>query len=104
MSSAPPAKVVKELAALRASLNEIPIKSAGNVLIATWNLRAFGGLSETWDAEPATSPKRGWRAVALITEIVARFDVVALQEVKRETTALRFLLELLGPIQAVGKG
>ena len=36
------------------------------------------------------------RAVALITEIVERFDVIAVQEVRRDTTALRRLVAELG--------
>jgi endonuclease/exonuclease/phosphatase family metal-dependent hydrolase len=68
-----------------------------NVVIGTWNLRAFGGLSKTWQATGKDSPKRDWRAVTLIAEVIRCCDVFALQEVRRDTTALRFLLETLGP-------
>jgi endonuclease/exonuclease/phosphatase family metal-dependent hydrolase len=94
--TATPEEVLKELTALRGALKAIPKKTVSNLLIATWNLRAFGDLTEKWDAGPKDSPKRDWRAVVLIAEIVSRFDVVAVQEVRRETTALRRLLEELG--------
>lgn len=68
-----------------------------NLIIGTWNLRGFGGLSKTWQATAHQSPKRDWRAVVLIAEVIRRCDVVALQEVRRNTAAFRFLLESLGP-------
>lgn len=43
------------------------------------------------------SPKRDWHSVACSAEIVSRFDVIALQETRRSTKALRFLLQTLGP-------
>lgn len=74
----------------------IPARTATNLLVATWNLRAFGGLTEKWEADPDDSPKRDWHAVACIAEVVACFDVVAVQEVRRNVSALRFLLDRLG--------
>jgi endonuclease/exonuclease/phosphatase family metal-dependent hydrolase len=67
-----------------------------NLLIATWNIRAFGGLTRKWAAGGGDSPKRDLRAVAAIKEIVSRFDVVAIQETKSELTAIRELLCGLG--------
>lgn len=93
-----PDDVAKEGAALRAALAaDIPKKSTKNLLIATWNLRAFGDLTEKWHSVGKDSPTRDWRAIALIAEIVDRFDVIAVQEVRRDLTALRRLLEELGP-------
>jgi endonuclease/exonuclease/phosphatase family metal-dependent hydrolase len=75
----------------------VPTKvSDKNLLIATWNLRAFGGLAETF-GEPEGSPKRNLRALAHIAEIVRCFDVIALQEVRDDLTALRKLMDWLGP-------
>ena len=75
----------------------VPAQAPDNLLVATWNLRAFGGLTPSWQAQAADSPKRDWRAVALIAGVLGQFDVVAVQEVRRDTTALAFLLDQLGP-------
>lgn len=93
-----PAKVTKEIKALRDAVGAtVPAKQAGNLLIGSWNLRALGDVTPKWFSAPQDSPKRDWRAVALIAALVSRFDVVAVQEVRRETHALRFLLSRLGP-------
>lgn len=74
-----------------------PRRTDHNVVIGTWNIRAFGALHRRW-TENSGSPKRNLRGLAVIAEIVSRFDVVAIQEVKRDTTALRVLMEdFLGP-------
>ncbi len=93
-----PVAVERELDLLRAAVaRTVPAKDASNLLIGTWNLRAFGDVSATWAAGPHDSPKRDWRAVARIAAVVSAFDVVAVQEVRRSTQALRFLLAQLGP-------
>jgi hypothetical protein len=93
-----PPVVQADLAALRASLDETlrDRRVDHNLLIATWNLRAFGGLTEKWKAGPDDSPKRDLHALACIAEIISRFDVVAIQEVRGDIKALRHLLKLLG--------
>jgi endonuclease/exonuclease/phosphatase family metal-dependent hydrolase len=97
MAGVVPQDVAKQAAALRdAVAATIVAQTPTNLIIGTWNLRAFGDLSKTWNATSNDSPKRDWRAVAFIAEVIKRCDVVALQEVRRETTALRFLLEQLG--------
>jgi exonuclease III len=89
---------VQDLAGLNTALDQVvPARTESNLLVATWNIRAFGGLTEKWQAGPADSPKRDWHAVACIAEIIRRFDVVAVQEVRRSIKALRFLLQRLGP-------
>jgi endonuclease/exonuclease/phosphatase family metal-dependent hydrolase len=75
----------------------IPPRTDNNLLIATWNLRAFGDLTRRWEAGPHDSPKRDWHAVACVAAVIGCFDVVAVQEVRRDTSALRFLLARLGP-------
>ena len=95
-----PASVTAEMHALRRMLDSmIPPKRDGvrNLLIGTWNLKAFSSLTEVWTASPHHSPKRDWRALWAITEIVSRFDVMALQEVKGDLKALRTMLKTLGP-------
>ena len=90
--------VQKELAVLRKDLDEtIPAKKLDqNVLICTWNIRAFGGLTEQWDAENR-SPKRDLHSLLCIVEVLKRFDIVAVQEVTGDFKALRHALKLLGP-------
>lgn len=91
-----PASVSQEVATISALDAQAPPKATDNVLIATWNVRSFGGLTTKWSATQADTPKRDWRAVALIAEVASRFDVIAIQEVRRNTTALRFLFQQLG--------
>jgi exonuclease III len=93
-----PAPIAAEISALRDAVRGVvPAKQAKNLLIGSWNLRAFGDVTPKWSAAANDTPKRDWRAVALIAVILSRFDVIAVQEVRRETEALRFLLERLGP-------
>jgi len=63
-----------------------------NLIIGTWNIRAFGEIFRSWD-ENSNSPKRNLRALLYIAEIIRHFDVVAVQEVKRDTSGLRALLD-----------
>lgn len=95
-----PEAVRAEMAALRARLDEtVPPKRAAhrNLLIATWNIKNLGSLTEKWLAGDDDSPKRDWRALWAITEIVSRFDVVAVQEVTGDLKALRTMMKTLGP-------
>lgn len=68
-----------------------------NLLVGTWNLRAFGGLTDKWLWEEGDEPLRDLFDVRCIAEIVSRFDVVAVQEVRGNLTALQTLLAALGP-------
>lgn len=95
----PPQGVTAELDRLQAALDEeLPAKALDrNLLVATWNLREFGGLTEKWRAESSDSPKRDLHSLLAITEIVSRFDVIALQEVQGSIKALRHMMKVLGP-------
>lgn len=95
----PPTEVQEEIADLRALLDQqIPDKALDqNLLVATWNIRAFGRVTRKWQAEEDDSPKRDLHALRIISEIVSRFDVIALQEVKGTLQALRDMLKWLGP-------
>ncbi|SDI98434.1 Endonuclease/Exonuclease/phosphatase family protein [Arthrobacter subterraneus] len=98
MTSDPPAAVDRDVGRLRAALeNAVPDKDDSNLLIGTWNVRAFGDLTEKWTAGSRDSPKRDLHAMSCIAEIASRFDVLAMQEVRRNTTALQYLMGLLGP-------
>ena len=93
-----PDEVKKDIVDLRAALDQdLPPKIPdSNILIATWNLRMFGDITESWKSKPNDSPKRNWHAVACIAEIVSRFDVIAVQEVRNNLRGLRHLLKMLG--------
>lgn len=97
-----PRSVAEDLVRLRRRLDHpqtgIPGKMTDrNLLVATWNIRGFGRLFESFDENP-DSPKRNLRGMAYIAEVVRRFDVVAIQEVKRQTDCLRYLMKnFLGP-------
>ena len=67
-----------------------------NLLIGSWNIRSFGTVLESWRDNP-DKPKRNLRSLLYIAEIIKRFDVIAIQEVKGDTTGIRLLLnEFLG--------
>jgi len=94
----PPVPIRKNLDELRLQLDaEIPPKKLDkNLLIATWNIRSFGGLTEKWVSMPGDSPQRDLHSLLAIAEIISRFDVIALQEVKSDLKALRHALKYLG--------
>jgi exonuclease III len=95
-----PAFVIEDIVRLRRCLDSSqipPRRTDDNLVVGSWNIRNFGSLHPKWTENPG-SPKRNLRGLVLIAEIIRRFDVIALQEVKRDTTALRYLMEhLLGP-------
>lgn len=99
VTDSPPSIVADDLRRLRAGLDDaLPAKRLdNNLLVATWNVRAFGDLTEKWCAEEDDTPKRDLRALLCIAEIVSRFDVVALQEVKGNIKSLRHMMKELGP-------
>ncbi|MBO9593350.1 MAG: endonuclease/exonuclease/phosphatase family protein [Niabella sp.] len=82
-------RTLNRLLALRKKLQaEIPAKQLEtNLLLATWNIREFD------------SPAYGMRLTEsfyYIAEIIARFDLVAIQEVRDDLRALKYLLKILG--------
>ena len=95
-----PRVVCEDIVRLRRRIEAsgLPSRSTdSNLIIGTWNVRHFGKLYPSWDENP-DSPKRNFRGLAYIAEIVRRFDVIAIQEIKRDTIALRVLMdEFLGP-------
>jgi len=93
-----PSQVIDDVVRFRRKLVDIPTKVTDrNLLIASWNIRALGGLHREF-GENSGSPKRNLRAQAIIVEALKRFDVVAIQEIKRDTAAVRSLVDdFLGP-------
>lgn len=93
----PPPNVQADLDSLSAALgNHVPAKSDNNLLVATWNIRAYSSLTRKWTASSSDSPKRDLRGLRAIIEVLARFDVIAIQEVKGNLRALRDTLRFLG--------
>lgn len=98
VSDVPPQAVREEISVLRNELDRtLPSRVIDrNVLVATWNLRAFGDLTEKWESEDGDTPKRDLHSIHVIAEIIRRFDVIALQEVRGNIKALRDTLKILG--------
>jgi len=66
--------------------NEVPRRSIfETLLLATWNIQAFGASSRTGES------------LWYIEEILSRFDLIAVQEVKRDLGELDRVCKLLGP-------
>jgi hypothetical protein len=82
-------RIVSGLRKLRTGLrNHVPRKGPGSLLLATWNIREFGGT------------KYGGRskdAEFFIAECLNHFDLIAVQEVRRDLQALDRVMKLLGP-------
>jgi endonuclease/exonuclease/phosphatase family metal-dependent hydrolase len=53
-----------------------------NLLLATWNIQQF-------------SEKKSWRSLKYIADIIERFDIVAIQEIKSDLRGLAKLQEIL---------
>ncbi len=53
-----------------------------NLLLATWNIQQF-------------SEKKSWRAIKYMADIIERFDIIAIQELKSDLRGLSKLLEVL---------
>jgi endonuclease/exonuclease/phosphatase family metal-dependent hydrolase len=93
----PPPDVAGQLAGLRAALDQVvPAKSYGNLLVGTWNVRGLDRVSPVWRTRSGQSPIRDLSNVACIAEVVRRFDVVAVQEVRRSATAFLAMMTALG--------
>ena len=99
ITDAPPQDIAAELAELSTALDAvIPAKALDqNLLIATWNLRMFGDLTEKWKASETDSPKRDLHSLLCIKDILSRFDVIAVQEVRGNIKCLRHLMKVIGP-------
>src|SRR6478609_1716688 len=81
-------RCVNTLLTLREALTAAtPPRTPGTLLLGTWNLREFD--SESWGTRLPES-------YAYIAEVIDRFDLVAVQEVRSDLRALEALLERLG--------
>jgi endonuclease/exonuclease/phosphatase family metal-dependent hydrolase len=83
-------RTLERLLALRGEFEnqELPERNLeSTLLIATWNIREF---------DSASYGTRTDESLQYIAEIVSRFDVVAVQEVRRSLDALDRLMRILG--------
>jgi endonuclease/exonuclease/phosphatase family metal-dependent hydrolase len=81
-------RIITGLGKLRGGLKrKVPAKKEGSLLLATWNIREFGGA------------KYGGRipdSMYYIAECMSRFDLIAVQEVRADLKALKDIMRLLG--------
>jgi endonuclease/exonuclease/phosphatase family metal-dependent hydrolase len=93
-----PPDVAQQLTRLSVALDRvIPAKQPGrNLLIGTWNVRALDGMTPKWRSMPGDSPVRDLSNLLCIAEVIRRFDVVAVQEVRASGRALLAIMQLLG--------
>jgi endonuclease/exonuclease/phosphatase family metal-dependent hydrolase len=82
-------RTIERILAIRAKIKkEVPRKELEeNLLLATWNIREFDS--------PAYG-KRLPESLHYIAEIIAGFDLVAIQEVRDDLTSLKIVMDLLG--------
>jgi endonuclease/exonuclease/phosphatase family metal-dependent hydrolase len=94
----PPIAVIQDQLALSAKLDAlVPGKVLDrNLLVASWNVRVLGTVGPRWTNDPNDSPKRNLADVWALAEIISRFDVVAVQEVRDDLIGLRLIARSLG--------
>lgn len=87
MDDAQKKRCIRSLLELRNGLDkDVAVKKADeNLLIASWNIREFGHLT-----------KRLPEAYFYIAEILNRFDLIAIQEIKSTLDDLNIIMRLLG--------
>jgi endonuclease/exonuclease/phosphatase family metal-dependent hydrolase len=95
----PPVAVIQDQLALSAQLDRtVPDKRLDrNLLVASWNVRMLGSVGARWLNTDGATPKRNLADVWALAEIISRFDVVAVQEVRDELVGLRMIARSLGP-------
>ena len=78
-----PVEAQERLNLMDTGLFAIPFRQLDvNLIIATWNIQ---NLSE----------KKSWRALKYMADIIERFDIVAIQEIKSDLRGVSKLLEIL---------
>ncbi|MFD7232085.1 hypothetical protein [Streptomyces sp. NPDC059881] len=75
---APPQRVATRIARWEESLDALlpAMVDGANLLVATWSLRAFGGLIKAWSMPEGVLPMRNFTDVHLVAVVGRRFDVV----------------------------
>jgi hypothetical protein len=98
ITDAPPVEVTEDLGRLRSALDAaLPAKLLDrNLIIGTWRWRQFEDATRKWTSGPDDRPRRDLRSVRCICEIVARFDVIAIQGIMGDAPALELVMDVLG--------
>lgn len=79
-------RIIEGLLRLRVQLNEIPTKTThGNLILGSWNIQNFGEYSNR-------TPESKY----YIAEIISRYDLIAIQEVKANLRDFNQIMQLLG--------
>ena len=94
----PPVATIRDQLSLSSALDEtIPGKVLNrNLLVASWNIRMLGRVHPAWVNSAGASPKRNLADAWALAEVISRFDVVAVQEVRDDLTGLRMIRRCLG--------
>jgi endonuclease/exonuclease/phosphatase family metal-dependent hydrolase len=81
-------RIIQNLLELRQGLDDrVAVKKADyNLIVASWNIKEFGHTTQ-----------RLPEAYFYIAEIIGRFDLVIVQEIKSGLKELQILMQLLGP-------
>lgn len=92
-----PGGLQAEMDDLRRGLDDaLPAKVLDrNLIIGSWNIRAFGDFQRRWTGDPDESPKRDMFSLRCIAEVLQRFDVVAIQEIRDNLASLRHVVKYL---------
>lgn len=87
--TANPERTAERLLTLKQAMRDsgVPEKSAERLLLATWNIREF---------DAATYGERSLECLLYIAEVCSNFDLIAVQEVREDLTALQRVRDLLG--------
>jgi endonuclease/exonuclease/phosphatase family metal-dependent hydrolase len=90
-SSSEDRRTAEGLLRLKAALSKtIPTKTLDDtLLVATWNIREFGGINKA-------GTKREREPLFYLAEVISRFDLVAVQEVRDDLGDLDALMQILG--------
>src|SRR5687767_7267048 len=85
-------RTARRLIELRKQIKrEIPTRAVTNtLLLATWNIRDF-------DSNKFGHGPRLDESFYYIAEVISAFDLIAVQEVNKDTDALRKVMSILGP-------
>ncbi len=97
ITSPPPPAVAEQLIALRSALRrDLPPKLLDrNLLVATWRWPMSDQVDERWVSGRADGT-HDLRAVRALAEVVARFDVVAIQGLMGDARRLQLVMDVLG--------